>query len=545
MKKKGIIAIFLLFSNISFFSSCKKNSCEPVECNNQNTDIEDETNKDIDDAEKEAGEDEDLIFVTEYVLDPERKYSGYLNKNNKPHKFGTLTWTQTACVYTGEFNDGLYEGSGVFEWRNEGNTYFGKFEKNEPTFGMLRYANTMRYIGEFKNWNFDGKGIFDWNTYENNGALKSAGWLYEGEFKNGTMAGCRGKVTFKRSGNEAAVYWFEGEMNGFPSVKPNQKGKAKIVYPDKSSYEGEVYYNGSSYLRDGYGVQDFFAVGYSGAEAGGNSEYIIDYYEGQFVQTGWMSGDGVVYFCDSNRIPKAYITGIWDGFNKIGIHSNKENIKIREEYKNCEEIEFANIWDRKLEGYINENPNLNDSLLLVGPSTFEFWKNYATDLSGLNPINFGIGGTGPRFWKENVDEIKTLNGTPKNILYACGTNDLYNYAGRTAEEIATDAKEVLDKLHEAYPNAKIYVQNNVLCKARWDKKADYEKINSLISEYCSSKDYLNEVNIISLFYTSEAVSEYVWGDYGYLKTDMFVEDNLHFNADAYAQLGAYLKTIIS
>ena len=89
-------------------------------------------------------------YVTNKMLDSERRYTGYVNEEGQPHGFGTLTWIFTNCIYTGEFANGLYSGSGTFEWKNSGDVLIGTWADNAPVHGMLRYANTMRYVGQFK-----------------------------------------------------------------------------------------------------------------------------------------------------------------------------------------------------------------------------------------------------------------------------------------------------------------------------------------------------------------------------------------------------------
>ena len=138
--------------------------------------------------------------VTDYMLDEERKYTGTL-VDGKPEGEGTLEWILTNCVYTGEFSDGVYEGEGVFEWHDTGDRLEGTFSNGAPITGKYTYANTMSYEGEFNmEWQFEGEGIFDWNTYNADGSVKAYGWKYEGEFRNGSPEGCRGKVTFNQEG---------------------------------------------------------------------------------------------------------------------------------------------------------------------------------------------------------------------------------------------------------------------------------------------------------------------------------------------------------
>ena len=117
---------------------------------------------------------------------------------------------------------------GAFYWNNLGDKLIGTFDNGYPVTGKYTYSNTMSYTGEFNSeWKFHGEGSFDWNTYNADGSVKSYGWLYEGEFNNGTMVGCVGKVTFtahRDGSNGEGLLWFEGEMDGFPNIKKGQQG---------------------------------------------------------------------------------------------------------------------------------------------------------------------------------------------------------------------------------------------------------------------------------------------------------------------------------
>ena len=225
--------------------------------------------------------------VVDYQLDDERMYTGEM-VDGLPHGQGVLTWVYTNCVYTGEFKRGLYDGEGLFEWLNNGDKFEGTFKDNAPSYGKFTYKNTMTYTGEFnKNWAFHGQGTFDWNTYHPDGRIASYGWLYEGEFKNGTMVNCEGKITFtvaRDGSNGEGVYWYEGLMSGFPQVAVGQTGTGFIKFNDGSTYEGDLFVkNVNEFIRFGNGVQNFSkCTTLSSADFGASHDVKLSKYVGQF-----------------------------------------------------------------------------------------------------------------------------------------------------------------------------------------------------------------------------------------------------------------------
>lgn len=552
MRSKDILFLlpFFVASSIGVGLTCatKINKSSPKnEVLAQSEQIEQDVNDELILANEEAENNDELFYVTEYRLDTERKYTGYVDSSYIPQSFGTLTWIYTNCVYTGEFLDGLYSGCGTFEWRNEGNVLIGSWENNEPTYGMLRYSNTMRYIGHFKNFTFDGKGLFDWTTYNNDGSLKENGWLYEGQFKAGTIAGCYGRITMNRTGTGSGVYYFEGLMSGFPAISPNQQGKGKIVFDDGSVYVGQILYDGSNYYRHGRGEQFFYNVtGYTGATAGGDMRDKIYSYVGDFNRTGWMKGNGVVYFCDNDLKPTSYITGFWDGFSRISDWASANAPKIKDEWKSTSERQWVHEYYAKLRGYVdmNKDESLDGKVLLLGPSTIEYWYTSKQDLSPeYNSLNFGIGGAGPQFFNENLDLLDELTGCPDKILFSTANNDLA--ANRTSlNQMIANVKEIVEKLHSKFSSATVYLTSNVSCESRWYLNEETLAFNEDISTYASSKDYVKYINVMPSFFGTTPNNFYLEG-YGYLRTDLFRDDKLHYNNEGYTIYANLIKEGLS
>ena len=114
-------------------------------------------------------------------------------------------------VYIGEFNQGLKEGRGKFEYKF-GDTYMGdwKNDKREGK-GIYYFKNGNKYEGDFKNNLQDGKGI----TYYYHGKL--SGEKYEGDYKDGT-----------RDGN--GIYWFSNGDRQMGNYKQgNPVGKHALI----------------------------------------------------------------------------------------------------------------------------------------------------------------------------------------------------------------------------------------------------------------------------------------------------------------------------
>ena len=148
-----------------------------------------------------------IIVKNEFSICPEIKLS--INHSDIPqrihkteiNKFGT---------YEGEFKNGLKDGKGTMNYKNEyayegdwkegkregKGTYINKIthEKLEGDFksdkaegkGIATYKDGSKYEGDYKNWQKDGKGIY----YYGNGDK------YEGEFKQDISDG-KGVYTYK------------------------------------------------------------------------------------------------------------------------------------------------------------------------------------------------------------------------------------------------------------------------------------------------------------------------------------------------------------
>ena len=67
---------------------------------------------------------------------------------------------------------------------------------------------------------------------------------------------------------------------------------------------------------------------------GGNAEYTIDNFEGEFDSTGhaWIYGNGIWYFKKDGQ-PYGYVKGKWDGGSRLG--DSDIELVIQDEYKDA------------------------------------------------------------------------------------------------------------------------------------------------------------------------------------------------------------------
>ena len=486
--------------------------------------------------------------VTDYMLDEERRYTGTL-VDGQPSGEGVLEWVLTDCVYTGEFENGVYNGEGKFEWKSLGDTLEGTFENGAPVYGTYTYANTMHYTGEFNEaWAFHGQGTFDWNTYNADGSVAAYGWLYEGEFRNGSPAGCVGKTTFNQQGTGSGIYWFEGEMSGFPEVKRNQQGKGKIVFDDGSWYEGEVYYTqDGQWLRYGEGVQNFFNTTFTGASAGGSAADKIYCYVGSFdaLTYSWMYGNGVMCFSDVSGQPTGYIKGTWNGLIRVGPYTAEWSDEVLpESWRGTQELSYTDTYSALFDGYMEMygDTDMSDKLLMLGDSQFSremFSQAEELFAEEFDAVNIAIGGTTSDWWEAKLDEL--VLSEPEYILVHVGGNDIR--VGDSLAGAIADTKALMDGLSRKYPDAKLYYVSAIVGVFDYEQgfAQDEISINDAMKAYAQEGGY-TYLDVFSVLYGETQTSIYEEG-YGYLQPQYFVDD-LHLTAAGYELWGEAIKSAL-
>jgi len=121
-------------------------------------------------------------------------YVGEVNPKNEPHGYGTMWWA-TGDRYDGRWENGVYEGEGMYFFGN-GMKHYGNFKNGEINgLGVRYYMEKGIYFGEWKNGRNHGKGMFIWPDGEK----------YLGSFKDDEIEGL-GVLTWL-SGRKIEAIW--------------------------------------------------------------------------------------------------------------------------------------------------------------------------------------------------------------------------------------------------------------------------------------------------------------------------------------------------
>lgn len=187
---------------------------------------------------------------------------------------------------------------------------------------------------------------------------------------------------------------------------------------------------------------------------------------------------------------------------------------------------------QKFEAMDKANPVEPGAVLFVGSSSIVGWKDVAEQFPNYPVLNRGFGGSQFSDLLYYADRV-IFPYQPSKIFVYEGDNDIS--AGKSTKTILKEAKKlrkrIKKKLGAAVPVIFISPKPSV---ARWNLKKEYEVTNAALKAYTEKT----------------ANTEYadVWtpaiGADGKVFTHIFVEDNLHMNAEGYKIWKAVIKTFL-
>lgn len=479
--------------------------------------------------------------VTDYRINDMVTYDGDM-RNGKLDGVGTLTYKNNYTL-VGEFKGGqLDENKKVYLRINENldifNGYLTLDEDYKYNFIEGEYTNRKQgfvYNGKFKNNLYNdekGKLTFKDNT------------CYEGKFVDGSNLEQVGTIYYSSyAKNEIGVHYFTGKMKTINTFYPNQNGKGEIKYGDYSTYNGDLHFDGSNFYRKGYGEMDFSTCSFYGRNAGTMDDVRVYKYIGEFdhYKTGWMSGNGIMYFVDIKTLqPKAYIKGYFNGVTVIGDYQKSE-VSLIEGYDESMEREFIFNYPY-MKNYINNyyyqgSPSKN---VICGDSYVDMMHkqyniiDYEKEFPiSYEAINTGIGGTTYYHWRYLAKEL-IFPYQPEKVVLHLGFNDLH--MGLTPEQVINDAKYLVDEIRNAIPNVNIYlmsVEPSPCFASFLQIEIEY---NNLLKDYCRN----NNVGLIDhaqiLMKSTDATIDDL--------SNYFISDRVHLNSNGYKSFVSMIKDIL-
>ncbi|HMM32946.1 MAG TPA: GDSL-type esterase/lipase family protein [Clostridia bacterium] len=163
----------------------------------------------------------------------------------------------------------------------------------------------------------------------------------------------------------------------------------------------------------------------------------------------------------------------------------------------------------------------NPDVVLMGSSTIQNWKTSVSDLGPLKTVNVGIGGTVVRDWFSYLDTLVTPFA-PKAVLVYVAANDLHN-DHRDPGDVAADLTRLLDDLHAALPEAKLYYVSVYATGAQPESRADEKTLNDAMAALCEGSAHLRYIDCAAALIGAD----------GDIREELFRGDLVHLNDAGY------------
>ena len=165
----------------------------------------------------------------------------------------------------------------------------------------------------------------------------------------------------------------------------------------------------------------------------------------------------------------------------------------------------------------------SNAILFVGSSSFTRWTDVQNYFPGYTIINRGFGGsTLVDVLRYEEDVIFKYN--PKQILIYCGENDFASSDTVTATTVFDRFKNLFTEIRAVYPEVPVAYISMKPSPSRWNLREKFMTANNLIENYLKKQKNTQFVNVWKPMLASN----------GKPKKELFVEDNLHMNAEGYA-----------
>lgn len=168
----------------------------------------------------------------------------------------------------------------------------------------------------------------------------------------------------------------------------------------------------------------------------------------------------------------------------------------------------------------SDSPPLPESILFIGSSSIRMWSSVADDMSPMPVINRGFGGS------QIDDSVHFANRIvfpykPSAIVFYAGDNDIA--AKKTPETLLADFARFEKLVHAVLHDTPIYYIAIKPSPSRWSMWENMKRANALIEKYTIEHSGCVFIDVATPMLGSD----------GNPRKELFLDDNLHMNADGY------------
>lgn len=170
-------------------------------------------------------------------------------------------------------------------------------------------------------------------------------------------------------------------------------------------------------------------------------------------------------------------------------------------------------------------------VVFTGSSSVRMWPDLERAFGDLPVLNRGFGGSQFRDAVHHADEI-AIRYRPRRVLIYSGDNDLMS--GRSPAQVAADARRFAARIHRELPGtpvAFIAIKPSPHNAHLIDRQRE---ANALIADWARRQPDVDYIDVFTPMLDAD----------GHPRTDLFLADGLHLDAQGYALwrrlVGAYL-----
>ncbi len=160
-----------------------------------------------------------------------------------------------------------------------------------------------------------------------------------------------------------------------------------------------------------------------------------------------------------------------------------------------------------------------ETIVFTGSSSIRLWNNLQELFPSYRVVNSGFGGSQAIDLLSYTNEL-ILEYNPKKVFIYEGDNDLND--SKKPKRIIQVTKEIITKIRNYIPDARIVIISAKPSLARWHLKRKYKGLNRRFNRLCKKEQDLDYANIWDTMLDGKK-----------LRQDIFIEDGLHMNSKGY------------